>query len=206
MTTTLFVKANNRPVEQSVSVKLYEAFLNSYRVHHPNDQVIELDLYTEPMPYLGNAMISGNYKASQGLPLTEQEKFEHAIVNRHLKQFVDADKVVIAFPFWNLTVPSILHTYLDYLHRPGVTFRYSAEGAKGLLPTKKVALLNARGGIYEKGNSAEMAIRFVRNHLQFFGITDITEVVVEGHHQYREQSERIIAEGLQKAKQTAMSF
>ncbi len=30
MTKVLFVKANNRPAEQAVSVKLYEAFLASY--------------------------------------------------------------------------------------------------------------------------------------------------------------------------------
>ena len=35
MTTTLFVKANNRPSAYSVSVKLYEAFMKSYMESHP---------------------------------------------------------------------------------------------------------------------------------------------------------------------------
>lgn len=30
MSTVLFVKANNRPVDQAVSVMLYQAFLDSY--------------------------------------------------------------------------------------------------------------------------------------------------------------------------------
>lgn len=30
MTTTLFIKANNRPANQAISVKLYETFLASY--------------------------------------------------------------------------------------------------------------------------------------------------------------------------------
>jgi FMN-dependent NADH-azoreductase len=41
MRKVLFVKTNNRPVEQAVSVKLYEAFLKNYVESHPEDQVTE---------------------------------------------------------------------------------------------------------------------------------------------------------------------
>ncbi|PEE07365.1 azoreductase [Bacillus pseudomycoides] len=73
MTTVLFVKANNRPANQSVSVKLYEAFLASYKESHPNDTVVELDLYKEELPYVGVDMINGTFKASRGLDLTTEE-------------------------------------------------------------------------------------------------------------------------------------
>ncbi|MDB5056470.1 MAG: FMN-dependent NADH-azoreductase, partial [Bacilli bacterium] len=51
MRKVLFVKVNNRPVEQAVSVKLYEAFLKSYVDSHPEDQVTELDLFQAHLPY-----------------------------------------------------------------------------------------------------------------------------------------------------------
>ena len=73
MTTVLFVKANNRPVDQAVSVKLYEAFLASYKESHPNNTVVELDLYNEELPYVGVDMINGTFKAGKGLNLTEKE-------------------------------------------------------------------------------------------------------------------------------------
>ncbi|MEW9671079.1 FMN-dependent NADH-azoreductase [Ammoniphilus sp. 3BR4] len=206
MTTTLFVKANDRPIEQSISVKLYDAFLNSYRESHPRDIIIELDLYKEPLPYLGHVMISGNLKAYKGIELTPDEKNVRDIVTKHLEQFIAADKVVIAFPLWNLTVPAVLHSYLDYIHRPGKTFKYTAAGSVGLLPNKKVALLNARGGVYAEGDPSEMAVSFVRNHLKFFGITDIRTVVIEGHHQFPDRREAIISDGLQKAVQAAKAF
>lgn len=63
MTTVLFVKANNRPAEQAVSVKLYEAFLASYKESHPNDTVVELDLYNEELPYVGVDMINGTFNS-----------------------------------------------------------------------------------------------------------------------------------------------
>ncbi|MDZ4910629.1 FMN-dependent NADH-azoreductase, partial [Clostridium perfringens] len=53
MTKVLFVKANNRPSDEAVSVKLYDTFLASYKESHPNDTVIELDLYNEELPYMG---------------------------------------------------------------------------------------------------------------------------------------------------------
>lgn len=79
---------------------------------------------------------------------------------------------------WNLTVPAILHSYLDYLHHPRKTFAYTAEGMVGLLPGKKAALLHARGGVYAEGN--EMAVSFLKRQLNVFGITDFTTVVIEG--------------------------
>ncbi|MFD9628234.1 FMN-dependent NADH-azoreductase [Peribacillus muralis] len=204
MTKTLFIKANNRL--ESISGKLYDAFLESYKDSYPNDTVIEIDLYNEPLPYLGDVMISGNFKASQGMQLTLEEKSVHDVVAKHLEQFVAADKVVIAFPLWNLTVPAVLHSYLDYLHHPRKTFKYTAEGLVGLLPDKKVALLNARGGVYAEGDSSEMAVSFVKNHLNVFGITNITTVVIEGHSQFPDQREAIIGKGINKAAQIAKTF
>lgn len=51
-----------------------------------------------------------------------------------------------------------------------------------------------------------MAVSFVKNRLNVFGITDITTVVIEGHNQFPDHSEAIIEEGLQKAAQAAKTF
>jgi FMN-dependent NADH-azoreductase len=160
MATTLFIKANNRSAEHSVSVRMYDTFLTSYNESHPEDEIEQVNLFQEHLPYLGNTMIVGNYKFANGMALTPEEQAEQTIVHKHLEQFLAADKVVIAFPLWNLTVPTVLHTYLDYLHQPRKTFQYTAEGLVGLLPGKKVALLNARGGVY--GDRDEIAVNFVK--------------------------------------------
>ncbi|MFD1953181.1 FMN-dependent NADH-azoreductase [Paenibacillus thailandensis] len=204
MTTTLFIKANNRSAEHSVSVKMYDAFLSSYKESHPQDSIVEVNLLHEQLPYLGATMIAGNYKFAQGMTLTPEEEAEQRIVRKHLEQFLAADKVVIAFPLWNLTVPAVLHTYLDYLHQPRKTFKYTAEGMVGLLPDKKVALLNARGGVY--ADHEEFAVNFVKKHLQVFGIRDITTIVIEGHNQFPDRSHSIIMEGLRNTALAAKLF
>lgn len=208
MAKVLFVKANSRPIEQAVSVKLYDAFLNSYKESHPEDEITELDLFKENLPYYDTDKINGMFKLNRGLELTNEEKEATDIVNKYLNQFLEADKVVIAFPLWNFTVPAVLHTYIDYLSQAGKTFSYTQEGPIGLLQDKKVALLNARGGVYSEGpaQSIEMAVKFVNAALGFWGVKDITTVIVEGHNQFPDKAEEIITEGIQKAAAAATQF
>ena len=195
MATVLFVKANNRPAEQAVSVKLYEAFLANYKEAHPNDTVVELDLYKEELPYVGVDMINGTFKAGKGFDLTEEEAKAVAVADKYLNQFLEADKVVFGFPLWNLTIPAVLHTYIDYLNRAGKTFKYTPEGPVGLIGDKKIALLNARGGVYSEGpaNEVEMAVKYVASMMGFFGATNMKTVVIEGHNQFPDKAEEIIS-------------
>src|SRR4051794_24576985 len=109
MSNVLFIKANNRPAEQSVSVKLYNEFLENYKLNNPEDKITELDLFAEQLPYYDNTLITGMYKSSQGYELTAEEAAGAAVVNKYLEQFIAADKVVFGFPLWNMTVPAVLH-------------------------------------------------------------------------------------------------
>ncbi|TYP70078.1 FMN-dependent NADH-azoreductase [Paenibacillus methanolicus] len=208
MANVLFVKANNRSADQAVSVKLYDAFLASYKQSHPEDQVTELDLFAENLPYYDASRINAMFKAGRGLELSPEEVEIAAYVNRYLNQFIEADKVVFAFPLWNFTIPAVLHTYFDYLCQAGKTFNYTANGPVGLLGGKKVAVLNARGGVYSEGPAAavEMSAKLVTTLLGFFGITDITSVIVEGHNASPDQSAAIVEDGLNRATSAAQSF
>ncbi|ARC30498.1 FMN-dependent NADH-azoreductase 4 [Bacillus toyonensis] len=208
MATVLFVKANNRPAEQAVSVKLYEAFLANYKEAHPNDTVVELDLYKEELPYVGVDMINGTFKAGKGFDLTEEEAKAVAVADKYLNQFLEADKVVFGFPLWNLTIPAVLHTYIDYLNRAGKTFKYTPEGPVGLIGDKKIALLNARGGVYSEGpaTEVEMAVKYVASMMGFFGATNMETVVIEGHNQFPDKAEEIITAGLEEAAKVASKF
>jgi FMN-dependent NADH-azoreductase len=205
MEKVLFIKANCRPIEQAVSVKLYQTFLDSYKESHPDDDITELDLFQENLPYYDNDMIAGMFKLSKGMKLTTDEQHATKTVTKYLNQFLEADKVVFAFPLWNFSVPAVLHTYLDYLAQAGKTFRYTPEGPIGLLGDKKAVLLNARGGVYSEGpaQASEMSVNYVKTMLTFWGVKEIESVIIEGHNQYPDQAETIIENGLKKAAELA---
>ncbi|KWU63161.1 FMN-dependent NADH-azoreductase [Priestia sp. YIM B13446] len=208
MSYTLFIKANDRSASEAVSVKLYDAFLESYQQSHQDEEIIELNLFQEELPYLGADMINGQFKLARGLEVTAAENKAAETANYYLEQFVEADKIVIAFPLWNFTVPAVLHTYFDYLNQAGKTFKYTPEGPVGLLGDKKVMLLNARGGVYSEGPAAdvEMAVKYVSSVLQFFGIADVNSVIIEGHNQFPDRAQEIIESGLEQAAQAAKTF
>lgn len=208
MSNVLFIKANSRPAEQSVSVKLYDTFIENYRAAHAEDTITELDLFEENLPYYDTDKINGMFKSANGMELTEAEQHAADLVVPYLDQFLAADKMVFVFPLWNFTVPAVLHTYFDYLAQAGKTFKYTPEGPVGLLKGKKAAIVNARGGVYSEGpaKSNEMAVNYVTNMLTFWGVEDIETVVVEGHNQFPDKADDIIADGLKETARLSHSF
>lgn len=200
----LVVKANNRPATESVSSHMYELFLEEIK----KNQEINLDtveLFNEELPYIGQDFLSAQFKSAQSEPLTSAEDKVLRIANGHLDRFKAADVVVFAFPLWNFTVPAVLHTYFDYLFRAGDTFKYTAEGPQGLLGDKKAIILNARGGDYSAPamQGLEMSVNFVKNALGFFGITQQTDVIIEGHNQYPDRAEQIKQAGFDEVTRVA---
>lgn len=200
----LVVKANNRPSSEGVSSKMHEVFMNE--LPQTNDLNINtFDVFKEDMPYFGQDFFNAMTKSAQAEQLTDIEQRILTASNKAMDAFMDADVVVFAFPLWNKTIPAPLQTFIDYVYRAGVTFSYSENGPVGLVPDKKVIILNARGGVYSTPEMApaEMSVNYVRMIMNFFGITNIEEVIIEGHNQYPDRAEQIIADGMQEVKTVA---
>lgn len=63
------------------------------------------------------------------------------------KQFKEADTVVIAAPYWDLSFPAVLKTYIENIMVSGLTFRYTESGIpKGLCRAKKLYYVTTSGG------------------------------------------------------------
>ena len=65
------------------------------------------------------------------------------------RQFAEADEIVIAAPFWDLSFPAALKAYLEQINVVGVTFRYTPEGIpEGLCRAKRLYYVTTVGGDY----------------------------------------------------------
>ena len=200
----LVVKANNRPSSEGVSSKMHEVFMNELP-QQTDLNINTFDVFKEDMPYFGQDFFNAMTKSAQAEQLTDVEQRILTASNKAMDAFLDADVVVFAFPLWNKTIPAPLQTFIDYIYRAGVTFSYNENGPVGLVPDKKVIILNARGGVYSTPEMApsEMSVNYVRMIMNFFGITNIEEVIIEGHNQYPDRAEQIIADGMQDVKAVA---
>ena len=63
------------------------------------------------------------------------------------KQFAEADDIVIAAPFWDLSFPAVLKQYFEQINVRGITFFYTPEGIPaGLCRAKCLTYITTAGG------------------------------------------------------------
>lgn len=98
---------------------------------------------------------------------------------RPARQFAEADVVVIAAPYWDLSFPAILKAYIEQINVVGLTFEYTKEGMPhGLCRAKRLVYVTTAGGPII---SEEYGYGYIKTMAQaFYGITDVTQVKAEG--------------------------
>src|SRR6185369_14669940 len=163
--------------ENGQSSHLADTFVARWKDANPGAQVIVRDLARSPVPHLDAARF-GAFLAQPGSRTAEQ----HEVI-RYSDALIDelrrADVIVIGLPMYNFGVPSTLKAYFDHIARAGVTFRYTAKGAIGLLSGKQAYVFATRGGKYA-GTPFDLETGFVRQFLAFIGIADVEFIYAEG--------------------------
>ncbi len=169
MSKVLVIKANPKLDEDSNTFKLLGIFLKEYEKNNPNDTIETLDLYKENVRPLDANMLYAMFNNQ------DNEMIKYA------KHFASFDKYIFAAPMWNLSIPSILKAYFDYICYVGITFKYTETGAVGLLTGKKVLHIVSRGGAYGEGMAKdfELGDRYIRVISHFLGIEHVKTLTIE---------------------------
>ncbi|WP_341328431.1 NAD(P)H-dependent oxidoreductase [Methylotuvimicrobium sp. KM2] len=172
------------------SSQLANAFVAKWRVRNPETKVVVRDLTNEPLPHLDAQRVSA-YFAQPGARTPEQQSLadESETLIDEIKR---SDVIVIGLPMYNFGIPSTLKAYFDRIARAGLTFRYTENGPEGLLPGKKVYVFAARGGMYA-GTALDSQTNYVRDFLNFLGITDIEFVYAEGLNMGEQAKDQALA-------------
>lgn len=205
MASVLVIKGHPLTAQESRSVNALTSFLTSYKENHPNDEVTVLDLYRDDIPEIDEELLSGWEALRAGADfssLSENQQQKIARFNELTEQFLAADKIVIANALWNLNIPTKLKAWFDTVNVAGKTFRYTAEGPKGLATDKKVMHLQASGGMY---NGQDTGSQYMKTIFEFIG-TDFSSLSVEGHAYQPEKAEEFLAEFLGKVETAAQEF
>lgn len=78
--------------------------------------------------------------------LIAAEAFDHPMFDM-ARQFAEAEQIVIAAPYWDLSFPAALKAYLEQINVVGITFRYTPEGVpEGLCRAKRLWYVTTAGG------------------------------------------------------------
>ena len=95
------------------------------------------------------------------------------------RQFSEAETIVIAAPFWDLSFPAALKQYLELINVVGITFRYSEEGIPiGLCKAGSLFYVTTAGGYYVP---EEFGFGYVKALAQnYYGIQDVRQISAAG--------------------------
>jgi FMN-dependent NADH-azoreductase len=159
------------------STRLAERFIAGWRAANPGAAVVKRDVGGDAVPHL----TAERFQAFLAKP-EERTPGQQAIAGYSdalIGELQRADLIVLGLPLYNFGVPSSLKAYFDHIARAGVTFRYTATGAEGLLEGKKAIVFATRGGKYA-GSPLDSQTGYVRDFLRFLGIEDVEFVYAEG--------------------------
>lgn len=101
--------------------------------------ITEIDLSKENLAPLNRLSLEERERLLS-LRETDSPIFEHA------KRFAQADEIVIAAPFWDLSFPAILKIYLEQITVAGITFEYRNGRPIGLCKAKRLTYITTAGG------------------------------------------------------------
>ena len=128
-------------------------------------------------------------------------KLEHPRF-RYARQFAEADKIVIAAPFWDLSFPALLKVYIENLCVDKITFTADATGLHGLCKADHMVFLTTRGSFYTN-NPMEMGSRYLEALCGFFGIDTYDCVAADGLDTRVRPVEDILADAYVEAEKVA---
>ncbi|MHC4498889.1 MAG: FMN-dependent NADH-azoreductase [Planctomycetota bacterium] len=181
MSNILYIKASPR-TGRSHSVAVADAFVESYRQTHPDDEIKTVDIFQESLPAFDLSAVTAKYKIMHGQDHSEQDRRIWAEVVLVIEEFKSADKYVMAVPMWNFSIPYRLKQYIDIIVQPGATFSVAQDGSyQGLVTGRPIFIAYARGGEYPAGTAAgafDLQKRYLELILNYIGLTDIRSVVV----------------------------
>ena len=192
----LCIISNPKPLVKSYGRRMTEVFLDEYRKSNPGHQVDVIDLYESNYPVLNFTEIERARGGAGGRMIEEAEKFK------------SYDKYLVMAPMWNLSVPSILKSYIDHIIVSGVTFKYTKYGIpKGLLSGKKAFYIGTRGGAYPfPASLIAFDLKYIKFVLKFIGIKNFKSFLLENIDKNPEKTENSFSKKLEKLKLHARNF
>jgi FMN-dependent NADH-azoreductase len=136
---------------------------------YPAIETRERDLNTG-LSFIDGNWIAANFTASDERDADQSARL--AFSDKLIAELNWAEHIVLTTPMYNFGIPATLKTWIDLVCRAGVTFRYGANGAEGLLEGKRVDIVITTGGA-PLDSPVDFVSGYLRQVFNFIGIDDI---------------------------------
>ncbi len=114
----------------------------------------------------------------------------------YAKQFANADTIIIAAPYWDLSCPAMLKIYIENIYVTGIVSAYDENGMPvGLCKAKELTYVTTAGGPYDPTYSYGYIESLAKN---FFGIPETHLVKAEMLDIIGNNAEEILKQEIEK--------
>jgi FMN-dependent NADH-azoreductase len=180
----------------SVTRQLTARAAEEWKGNTPEGVIIYRDLAATQFPPITDDWNATHVEASK---LSPAQRSYLSTSDQLIEELRAADTIIIGAPMYNFSISSPLKAWIDQIVRIGKTFSSGPNGPRGLLERKKVFVITARGGAYEKGTPTgafDFQVPYLRHILGFIGLTDVTFIHAE--NQSREQAATSIKSAVER--------
>lgn len=194
MTRLLHVAASARGAA-SISRRVAADLIDALSRDDPPLSVVVRDLAAEPPPHpdavfaAASLMVEAERSDAERRALARSEEL--------IAELEASDIVVVSTPMHNFAAPSALKAWIDYVVRPGRTFRATPTGKAGLLADRPILAIVACGGRFEGGGPARPQIDCLGPYLRYVfatvGLTDFELLRLEQLRRGPEAAARSLA-------------
>lgn len=162
--TTLFVNACMRG-EESRTLQLCREYLAG------KSDVVEVDLTSNTLAPFDAERVAYRVEHQQARDWDDP-------IFALSKQFASADEIVIGAPYWDLSFPAALKTYIEHISVCDITFQYTEDAqCVGKCKASSITYITSCGGFVEGAN---FGYEYICGIAKMFGIPETRFVAAEG--------------------------
>ncbi len=172
------------------------AFLDAWQEAHPDDAhtMVRVDKMGL-QPFTEAALEKRDALAASG-------DFSDPLF-RPARIFREAETIVVAAPFWDLTFPAALRIYIEHISACGLCYHYEADGCHGDCKASRLLYITT-GGDFEKPES--LGVLYWKQLSEMFGIPRFDYVFAGGLDVDPSKVPEILTEAKEKARQFGREF
>lgn len=185
--------------EESRTWMLAQAFLEEMKKNAPAPyEYTQLDLAEMDFQPL-----RGRFFEERQRLLEENNRQHPRFAYAH--QFAQADRILVAAPFWDLSVPAIVKLYIENISLEGITFGCDERGIYGMCKAEDMLFFTTRGDFYGDG-PMEQGARYLEALCKMFGIPTFRCIYAEGMDTRPDKAKELMEQALFEAREAGLRY
>lgn len=157
--------------EASRTLELSREFIGKYCEKY-SVEIEEIRLFEEK-----NLDLFDWERVNERLRLQKLKQWAHPMFD-YARQWIEADRIIVSAPYWDLSFPAVLKVYMENIFVTGLSFYYDANGIpQGLSRAEQLLYVTTSGGPV---CGKDMGYEYISGCANMLGIKNTQRLAAEG--------------------------